>query len=87
MVFSLLNYQDDARPHKHKIPYILISLFDVVSKCSVNSLWLRNMNDVHMIAGHCVQVVNENPLCQELACSLRQKAEAAGKKLSKISSG
>jgi len=45
------------------------------------------MNDVHMIAGHCVQVVNENPLCQELACSLRQKAEAAGKKLSKISSG
>jgi len=41
-------------------------------------LWLRNIDIVNIIAGHCVRTVNENALRQELAYSLRQKAEAAG---------
>jgi hypothetical protein len=36
------------------------------------------MNVVNIIAGHCVQTVNEKALCQKLACSLRQEAKVAG---------
>ena len=40
--------------------HILILSRDIVSKCSVNSMWLRNMNVVIMLAGHCVQTIKDN---------------------------